>query len=134
MNKRDPAKLDGVASTSDDDEDLVEVTKSGDSVKMGAPRASATPVLQRATPSQPSLSRPQGSASATPDAPRGPASTSSKRPIAAVIDLTSSGDEDEEPIERAPKRQFSGTGFQNFTHPLPYKPAPGSNNAAYRSQ
>jgi hypothetical protein len=36
------------------------------------------------------------------------ASTSSKRPVSQVIDLTLSDDDDEEPISRPTKRQFTG--------------------------
>ncbi|KAE9374368.1 MIZ zinc finger protein [Stipitochalara longipes BDJ] len=120
-NKRDqPAsnsRSNGVASDSDDD--IVEITKSGDSVRMGAPAASKTPI------GGPSQSRESSGA------PKNPGSTSSKRPISAVIDLTSSGDEDEEPL-RAPKRQFNSSantnGFSSLTNPsfnLPARPPNG---------
>lgn len=101
----------GVAS--DEDDDLVEITKTGDSVTMGTPRAWGTPVG-----GNPLSSREHSSSSV---APRSAGSTSSKRPIAAIIDLTSSGDEDEEPIARAPKRQFSS---YNPTAAPVYRPAP----------
>lgn len=92
----------GVASTSDDDDDLVEITKSGDSVILSTPRGFG----QSSTPF-----REASAASSVPS--RATASTNGKRPISAVIDLTSSGDEDE-PEDRAPKRQFGG-----FSQPLP---------------
>ena len=104
------AKLNGVASTSDDDDDLIEITKSGDSVKMGTPRVYGAPPI-----GVPSTA--QSSSRSTP-------STSSKRPASAVIDLTSSGDE-EEPI-RAPKRPF--TGYPQQTQqatPFRMPPPPG---------
>lgn len=92
-----PPRTSGVASDSDDD--LIEITKSGDSVRMGAPQPSK---FTNGTSSY--QSREQSSARESTG------STSSKRPIAAVIDLTSSGDEDEEPLARQPKRQFNGYG------------------------
>ncbi|KAI5457881.1 PINIT domain-containing protein [Mariannaea sp. PMI_226] len=60
-------------------------------------------------------SSPGSGSRATPSAgPRGTASTSAKRPAAAVIDLTLSSDDDEEPVERAPKRQNTGiNGLHN---------------------
>lgn len=116
--KPDPTKKNGVASASDDDEDLVEVTKSGESVRMGVPRAYGTPIQ-----GQPSQYREQSSSSVATSAPRGTMTTNGKRPISAVIDLTSSGDEDE-PLDRAPKRQFSGF---NPNAP-PYRPATGADS------
>ncbi len=113
------SRTNGVASDSDDD--IVEITKSGDSVRMGAPSSYKTP-----TPiSGPSQSRESSGA------PRNSGSISSKRPISAVIDLTSSGDEDEEPA-RAPKRQFNGSPNTNgfslpnapFNQPCPTPPWP----------
>lgn len=77
---------------SDEDDDLIEITESGSSVKASTPRPYSTP-----------LSGLGQSQTQTP----APVSTN-KRPIAAVIDLTSSGDEDDQPLVRAPKRQFSG--------------------------
>jgi len=110
-------KLSGVASTSDDDDDLIEITKSGDAVRMGLPRTFATPVSGHS-----SQAREQSSSSVPP---RAAPTTGGKRPISAVIDLTSSGDE-EEPVDRAPKRQVSGINF-NPSAP-PYQPPPGANN------
>jgi E3 SUMO-protein ligase PIAS1 len=118
-NKKDQptsnSRTNGVASDSDDD--IVEITKSGDSVRMGAPAAFKTPIGASA----------QSRESSGP--PRNSGSTSNKRPIAAVIDLTSSGDEDEEPI-RAPKRQFNpSTNTNGFSLPTtPFsRPAPPAN-------
>ncbi|KAH6893567.1 PINIT domain-containing protein [Thelonectria olida] len=58
--------------------------------------------------------------------PRGIASTSAKRPAAAVIDLTLSSDDEDEPLQRAPKRQNTGTNgftsgleFPNGAHGYP---------------
>ncbi|TVY45204.1 E3 SUMO-protein ligase, partial [Lachnellula occidentalis] len=93
--KENNSRNSGVASTSDDDDDLVEVTKSGDSVKMGTPRAYGTPLGSATNGSAP----PSGP-------PKTTASGSIKRSISEVIDLTSSGDEDDEPLARPqPKRQ-----------------------------
>ncbi len=107
--------------TSDSDDDLVEITKSGDTVLMGAPKPGPGSSFN-AVPR--SVSREQSTSS-------GPARSIStingKRP-AAVIDLTSSGDEDDEPPVRAPKRQQ--TTVNNYTPPaMPaYRsPAPYSN-------
>ncbi|CAG8975849.1 hypothetical protein HYALB_00010245 [Hymenoscyphus albidus] len=109
-NKKENTRYNGVAS--DDDDDLVEITKNGDNVSMGAPNGY--------------LSQPQRSVS-TSSAGRTQGSTSSKRPIADVIDLTSSGDEDEGPA-RTPKRQQTN-GYSTTSIPA-YRPAPPSN--AYR--
>jgi len=98
------SRTNGVAS--DDDDDLVEITKSGDSVRMSTPRTYGTPVG----------TLPQ--ASATSSGAMG-SSSSGKRPIAAVIDLTSSGDEDDEPIARPPKRQQTN-GYGSM--PPAYRP------------
>ena len=116
-NRKEPAsnsRSNGVASDSDDD--IVEITKSGNSVRMGAPSAY-----------KPALGGPSQSRESS-GTPKNPGSTSSKRPISAVIDLTSSGDEDEEPI-RAPKRQFNAStntnGFSSLPNPpfsLPARP------------
>ena len=102
------SRLNGVAS--DDDDDLIEITKSGDSVKMGTPRANGaetgTPISGQSQSREPSSSV----------APR--SSLSLKRPPPVMIDLTSSGDEDDEPYQPPAKRQmsqFSGSGFDFFT-------------------
>ncbi|RDL35035.1 Uncharacterized protein BP5553_06966 [Venustampulla echinocandica] len=102
----------GVAS--DDDDDLVEVTKTGDSVSMGTPLTYRP--LTGALPQRSGSSRDSSSASA-------------KRPIAAVIDLTSSGDEDEEPVARTPKRQqTSGNGYGAPSTIPAFRPAPAPSN------
>ncbi|CZT05813.1 related to E3 SUMO-protein ligase pli1 [Rhynchosporium agropyri] len=110
---------DGVASDSDDD--LVEITKSGDNVRMGTPRV-APSLPTNGTPSH--QSREQSSSSSVP-ARDSLGSTSGKRPISAVIDLTSSGDEEDEPIARQPKRQFTGNGYGAPSASTPvYRPPP----------
>jgi E3 SUMO-protein ligase PIAS1 len=78
------------------DDDLVEVTKSGNSIRMSTPRNISTPLG-----SLPGRPRDMSSSSSVPQMN---GSVSGKRTIGAVIDLTSSGDEDEEPIAPTPKR------------------------------
>jgi hypothetical protein len=95
---------------SDDDDDLVEVTKNGDSVTMGTPQAWGV--------SSGSLAQRSVSASSGPS---NQAPSSNKRPIAAVIDLTSSGDEDDEPISRTPKRQQMN-GYSGSTTAPVFRP------------
>lgn len=114
---------------SDDDDDLVEITKSGDSLRMGTPRAYGTPSLG----GQPASSREQSSSSV---APRSVGSVSSKRP-AAVIDLTSSGDEDDEPLAKpAAKRQFVGypqtslPSLSSLPPPPTFRPYPSPSPAS----
>ena len=117
---RPPRPSNGVASDSDDD--LVEISKSGDSVRMGTPRVAA-PLLTNGSSS--TQSREQSSSSVPNRESMG--STSGKRTISAVIDLTSSGDEDEEPLARQPKRQFTGNGYGAPATSVPvYRPPPGN--------
>ena len=84
---------------------------------MGTPRPYGTPAGAHLQ-----VSREASTASSA--ALRGAGSKSSKRPIQEVIDLTSSGDEDEEPVDRAPKRQFSSHGL-SIAPPVYRGPAPG---------
>lgn len=111
--KEPMSQSNGVAS--DDDDDLVEVTKTGDSVSMGTPltyRPMTGAVVQRSGSSRDS------------------SSASTKRPIAAVIDLTSSGDEDEEPVARTPKRQQTGTNGYGAPSTIPtFRPTPLNPNS-----
>jgi E3 SUMO-protein ligase PIAS1 len=103
---------------SDSDDDLIEVTKTGDSVRMGTPQILKTPA--NAVFGQ---SREVSLGSTTPMG-----STSGKRPIGDVIDLTSSGDEDEPPQARPAKRPFHGLNGAPpslpayLPPPLPYVP------------
>jgi E3 SUMO-protein ligase PIAS1 len=115
------SKLNGVAS-SDDDDDLVEITKSGDSIRMGTPRAYGIPA-GGATPS----THQALSALAAPRS-TGTGTTNAKRPITAVIDLTSSGDEDDEPFARQPKRQYTNGGTNGFAAASTpaYRPGPSN--------
>lgn len=82
----------------DDDDDLVisEVNPIGH-------RRMETP--KNATPS---VSTPMTGRDSSSAGPRGIASTSAKRPVAAVIDLTLSDDDDDEPAP-PPKRQNTST-------------------------
>ncbi|KAH7321470.1 PINIT domain-containing protein [Rhexocercosporidium sp. MPI-PUGE-AT-0058] len=119
-NVRQSRPSNGVASDSDDD--LIEITKSGDSVRMGTPRI-GPPIPISASSSR--QSREQSSSSVPARDSMG--SISGKRTISAVIDLTSSGDEDDEPIARQPKRQFTGNGFGAPATSAPvYRPPPSS--------
>ncbi|KAJ5033460.1 uncharacterized protein L3040_008575 [Drepanopeziza brunnea f. sp. 'multigermtubi'] len=111
-NTKQPRRPNGVASDSDDD--LVEITKEGGSVKISTPQLSkmANGVLSQVSRELSSARESVGS-------------TSSKRPISAVIDLTSSGDEDDEPISRQAKRQFNANGYGAPPTSVPaYRPAP----------
>ena len=109
------SKQNGVASDSDDS-DLIEITKTGSSIRLTNHRTSQTPI----------------SAEASRSSSGPPRSTAGKRPIAAVIDLTSSGDEDDEPLRPAAKRQFQSNGYGTPStvpafrpaHPLEFSPRP----------
>lgn len=102
----------------DDDDDLVEVTKTGQAARLD------TPLSYRTPNSAPMVhSREQSTLSSGPAAK---GSSSGKRPISAVIDLTSSGDEDDEPLARAAKRQFNG--YSTPSNALPaYRPGQPTN-------
>ena len=109
----------GPSGFSDDsDDDLVEVTKSGDSVRMGTPQVFKTPAISLAG----------GSREHSLSGARVP--TSGKRTISAVIDLTSSGDEDDN-IAPPPKRtNTSMNGFgtiPSMPNGSAYLPSPHSN-------
>ncbi|KAE8450116.1 hypothetical protein EG329_006897 [Mollisiaceae sp. DMI_Dod_QoI] len=120
--RKEPAnssRSNGVASDSDDD--LIEITKSGDSIRMTAPRSFKTPVSMQSQHSR------EPSTSSGPARDPNTGSTSSKRPISAVIDLTSSGDEDEEPVARAPKRPMTVNAFGTPSNVPVYRPAPPVN-------
>ena len=115
LHSRDnPSQSNGVASDDDDDDDddLVEVTKNGDSVSMGTPQpygTLSTPYNQRSVSTSSGM---QGS-------------VSGKRPIAAVIDLTSDGEEDDEPLARTPKRQNTN-GYSTASSLPVYRPQPSN--------
>jgi E3 SUMO-protein ligase PIAS1 len=117
------SKTNGVASrlSSDDDDDLVEITKSGDSIRMSTPRRNGTPAVAALPPSM------REASAASTSASRSLPPTTAKRP-APVIDLTSSGDEDDEPIARQPKRQFTNNSANGFASTPAYRPGPGTIN------
>ena len=104
----------------DSDDDLVEITKSGDSVRMGTPQVFKTPAASLAGRSR----EPSSSSTAARGAMNG------KRTINAVIDLTSSGDEDEEPT--APPAKRANTNVNGFgtipSLPSGYRPPPPNSN------
>lgn len=108
-----PSRSNGVGSDSDDD-DLIEITKEGSSIKMGAPRSNNTPVPSR-------LSGTPSTMLGQPSEPNSGSTKSGKRPASAVIDLTSSGDEDDEPLAKRPMNGY-GTkpGGLNGTNPHVY--------------
>ena len=87
----------------DSDDDLVEVTKTGASIRMSTPRNTSTPLG-----SLPGRARDMSSSSIPPQTN---GSVSGKRTISAVIDLIS--DDDEEPIARTPKRA-NVNGFGSY--------------------
>ncbi|KUJ20160.1 uncharacterized protein LY89DRAFT_612304 [Mollisia scopiformis] len=102
---------------SDSDDDIVEITKSGDSIRMSAPRSIQTPgSMPPRSSATPSTSSGQPGSSTT--------NSLGKRPIAAVIDLTSSGDEDDEPLARAPKRPMTVNGYGTPLNVPVYRSAP----------
>lgn len=108
------SKSNGIAS-SDDDDDLVEITKTGNSIRMSTPRTNGTPTAAAVPPSM------REASAASSSGPRGQTSTSAKRP-APVIDLTSSGDEDDAPLARQPKRQFTSSSANGFSSAPAYRP------------
>ncbi|KAL3425655.1 MIZ/SP-RING zinc finger [Phlyctema vagabunda] len=94
----------------DDDDEIVEVSKPG----MGKADNSLAYRTPNSVPPIPS-SREQSTASSA----QLKGSVSGKRTISDVIDLTSSGDEDDEPLARQPKRQFTGFGVPSAN--VPYR-------------
>jgi E3 SUMO-protein ligase PIAS1 len=60
----------------------------------------------------------------SPGIPRESSIASGKRSRPAVIDLTSSGDEDDEPLTRPPKRQYTSTHTGAPSNVPVYRPAP----------
>lgn len=112
IKKENNSRSSGVASPSDDDDDdLVEITKSGDSVKMGTPRAYGTPVGSVGPGSVPPSGVPRGAQS----------SGSTKRPRTEVIDLCSSEDEDDEPLARPAAKRQQTNGYNGPSPPV-YRP------------
>jgi E3 SUMO-protein ligase PIAS1 len=104
------SRLNGVASDSDDD--LIEITKSGDNIRMGTPRASGTTTGGQPSTGLNGISRETSAVSA-------------KRPRPMVIDLTSSGDDDDdEPLVRPTKRQYTSNSTGAPTNLPMYRPPP----------
>lgn len=97
-NEKSASPLNGGPYSSDDD--LIEIKDS----RVTALKNPGTPVLSMRSMGTPTSVSREVSAS-LPGPPR--LSTSAKRPASAVIDLTLSDDEDEEPVRPA-KRQFTG--------------------------
>ncbi|PQE08932.1 hypothetical protein CJF32_00002693 [Rutstroemia sp. NJR-2017a WRK4] len=115
-SKPDPVSTrNGVASDSEDD-DLIVITRTNDKIHMSTPtrpppaNGTLTPATREPSIASAYSSRPNGS------------SISGKRPLPEVIDLTSSGDEDDgPPVERQPKRQMTGS-YSSLPQPPPYRP------------
>lgn len=110
------------AAGSDSDDDLIEITKEGSSIRMSAPRSNNTP-----SSVPPRLSGTPASLLAQPSDPNSGSSKSGKRPASAVIDLTSSGDEDDEPLAKRPMNGYgvkaiSMNGSFSRTYPDPTRP------------
>ncbi|KAJ5972660.1 transcriptional regulator family: Zinc finger MIZ-type [Penicillium vulpinum] len=106
----DAAKLGGMTPTSDDDDDddLIEISEPGVPVVKQEPGPMNT-ALER-TPAQ---SQSQSREASTPSSAM--RMSSKKRPIAQVIDLTESGDEDESPAP-PPKRPATSLPSRAFSH------------------
>jgi E3 SUMO-protein ligase PIAS1 len=83
-----------------DDEELIEIKDS----RVSALKTASTPVPYVGSTRTPPMSSREASASAASTH----ASTSSKRPASQIIDLTLSDDDDDLPVSRPPKRQFTG--------------------------
>lgn len=83
-----------------DDEELIEIKDS----RVYALKTASTPVPSVGSTRTPPMSSREASASATSTY----ASTSSKRPASQIIDLTLSDDDDDLPVSRPPKRQYTG--------------------------
>lgn len=115
--KNKPTGRSSMSFADDDDDDLIEVTK------IGHIRADVASVYRTPSSAPMPNSREPSAASSVPKG-----STGGKRPISAVIDLTSSGDEDEDLTARPPKRQFTMNGLNTPSHQLPlYRPGQASN-------
>jgi E3 SUMO-protein ligase PIAS1 len=102
----DTTKLGGMTPASDDDDDLIEISEPGMPVVKQEP--GPTNIALERTPAQ-SQSR---EASTPSSAMR---MSSKKRPISQVIDLTESGDEDEESPVPPPKRPTSSLPSRAFS-------------------
>ncbi|KAM3082237.1 E3 SUMO-protein ligase pli1 [Clarireedia jacksonii] len=114
-SKPDPTSTrNGVASDSEDD-DIIVITQTNNKIHMSTPTKPPPPANGTLTPA----TREPSTSSAYSSRPNG-SSISSKRPLPEVIDLTSSGDEDDAPpVERQPKRQMTGS-YAPLLPPPPY--------------
>lgn len=104
----DATKLGGMTPASDDDDDLIEISEPGMPVVKQEP-GPLNVALER-TPAQ---SQSQSREASTPSSAM--RMSSKKRPIAQVIDLTESGDEDEESPAPPPKRLASSLPSRAFS-------------------
>ncbi|KAI9641561.1 E3 SUMO-protein ligase pli1 [Ciborinia camelliae] len=105
-NKPDPtSSRPGVASSdfSDDDDDLIELSPDGGKLSTSITKTEISNGNGTQAPSA------RDSLSAAPSNRSNPTGslTGSKRPITEIIDLTSSGDEEEPPAKHPAKRQFN---------------------------
>jgi hypothetical protein len=103
------------ADDDDDDDDLVEISEVN-FLPTSANNTRLTGTPSRPTPMGTSTPTSAGRSSA---APRANGHNSVKRPAPAVIDLTLSSDEDEEPIQRPAKRQRPSMSASAPAPPLP---------------
>jgi E3 SUMO-protein ligase PIAS1 len=83
-----------------DDDELIEIKDS----RISALKMASTPVPSVGSARTPPMSSREASASVASTH----ASTSSKRPASQIIDLTLSDDDDDLPVSRPTKRQFTG--------------------------
>ena len=109
----------------DDDDELVEIK---DLPRVAAMKAAGGSATSLRTP--PTSSREQSTSSAVPP------STSAKRPIGQVVDLTLSSDDEDQP-PRAPKRQAPQTStlvVPRFSEPYSTSPRTNGEAQAYSNQ
>jgi E3 SUMO-protein ligase PIAS1 len=100
--KKETSSRPSYGANSDSDDEIVEITNLSNGIQMGAPKKTPVTNTIRESSSSSSLNRQSST---------GLGSSNGKRP-AAVIDLTSSGDEDDDPIPTRPaKRQYQPNGF-----------------------
>ncbi|CAI7583756.1 hypothetical protein N7527_005644 [Penicillium freii] len=115
----DATKLGGMTPASDDDDDLIEISEPGMPVVKQEPGP-----LNLALERTPAQSQSQSREASTPSSAM--RMSSKKRPIAQVIDLTESGDEDEESPAPPPKRLASSLPSRAFSRQEYYMPPASS--------
>ncbi|KAJ9484046.1 hypothetical protein VN97_g9341 [Penicillium thymicola] len=108
----DATKLGGMTPASDDDDDLIEISEPGMPVVKQEPGL-LNVALERTPAQSQSQSQSQSREASTPSSAM--RMSSKKRPIAQVIDLTESGDEDEESPVPPPKRLASSLPSRAFS-------------------